>query len=119
MAFSFALSQATNDYSIKNGRIVLSSDSDATVDRVYTRLQTERAEWFLDVTKGVPYYGDDGILGGKKGLPEITAILRREILDVFEVDKINQLNTTREQRMLNVSGDIQINGEAQGIGLTI
>lgn len=89
------------------------------MDRVYTRLQTERAEWFLDITKGVPYYGDGGILGGKKPLGEITAILRREILDVSEVEKINDLTARREQRSLDVDGNIQIDGESEGIGLTI
>lgn len=119
MAFSFALTQSSNDYSIKKGRIALSIGSAATVDRVYTRIQTERGEWFLDNTIGVPYYGDNGILGNKRQLTEIAAVIRKEILGVAEVDKINQLNVTRQQRVLSIDGDIQINGSSESVGIVI
>lgn len=117
MSFSIALSQSVNDYSIKNGRLELNSGSDATVDRVYTRTQTERAEWFLDNRKGVPYYGDNGILGGKKSTGETAMILRREISDVSEVEKINNLTVNKERRDLNINIDMNIGGESVGLSL--
>ncbi|MPW31992.1 hypothetical protein F9L16_23890 [Agarivorans sp. B2Z047] len=119
MSFSFLLNQTTNDYSIKGGRLVISNGSDAAVDRVYVRLQTEFGEWFLDITKGVPYYGEGGILGGKLGTGEVSAILRREILDVIEVDKINLMSVTKDRRALTINSDISIQGQSEPIRLSI
>lgn len=110
MPFSFLLLRdgATRpDYRIRNGRIVISSGADAARDRIFTALSTQLGEWFLDVDDGVPYYGEDGILGGKKSEGEVTAILRRRILSVPEVDRIESLSVSQDSfRHVTVSAEV-------------
>lgn len=112
MAFSFLLRRdglTQPDYQIKGGRIVLSSGADAARDRIYTALNINRSEWFLDVDKGIPYLGADGILGGKKTEAEVGAIIRREVLHVDEVDRIVALDISQDNfRHVPVTGEVRL-----------
>lgn len=126
MAFSFllrrdGLSQA--DYRIKDGRIVLSSGADAARDRIYTVLNINRTEWFLDVDKGIPYLGENSILGGKKTEAEVSAIIRRVILNVDEVDRIVSLQISQDSfRHVSVSGEVRLklaNGTSETINFEV
>ena len=112
MAFSFLLRRdglSQPDYQIKDGRIVLSTGADAARDRIFTALSINRTEWFLDVDKGIPYLGEDGILGGKKTEAEVGAIIRREILNVDEVDRIVSLDIAQDSfRHVSVQGEARL-----------
>lgn len=110
MAFSFLLNRGGTslpDYRISDGKIVLSTGSDAARDRIYTALQTQLGEWFLDVDKGIPYYGENGILGGKRTEAEVAAIIRRVILQDTEVDRIVSLDIIQDSfRRVTVTGEV-------------
>lgn len=110
MAFSFLLNRngtSLPDYQIRDGKIVLSTGSDAARDRIYTALQTQLGEWFLDVDKGIPYYGENGILGGKRTEAEVAAIIRRVILQDPEVDRIVSLDIIQDSfRRVTVTGEV-------------
>lgn len=110
MAFSFLLNRGGTglpDYRIRDGKIVLSTGSDAARDRIYTALQTQLGEWFLDVDKGIPYYGENGILGGKRTEAEVAAIIRRVILQDPEVDRIVSLDIIQDSfRRVTVTGEV-------------
>jgi len=112
MAFSFLLRRdglGQPDYQIKDGRIVLSTGADAARDRIFTALSINRGEWFLDADKGIPYLGADGILGGKKTEAEVGAIIRREILNVDEVDRIVSLDISQDSfRRVSVDGEARL-----------
>ena len=112
MAFSFLLRRnglGQPDYQIKDGRIVLSTGADAARDRIFTALSINRGEWFRDIDKGIPYLGADGILGGKKTEAEVGAIIRREILNVDEVDRIVSLDISQDSfRHVSVDGEARL-----------
>lgn len=112
MSFSFLLQRngaTVPDYQIRAGRIVISSGADAARDRIYTALETDVGEWFLDVTKGIPYTGENGILGGKRSEAEVGAIYRRRILLCPEVGRVNSLEINQDaNRHVDVSGDVRL-----------
>ena len=115
MSFSFLLRRdgLTNpDYQIRAGRIVLSSGPDAARDRIFTALSTDVGEWFLDVTKGIPYTGENGILGGKRTEAEVGALYRRRILADPEAGRVNSLDITQDQsRHVDVQGEVLLDME--------
>lgn len=113
MAFSFLLYRngaARPDFRIVNGRIVISSGADAARDRIFTALNIQLGEWYLNSTKGVPYYGENGILGGKRTEAEVGAIFRRVILRDPESDRIVNLNIVQDSgRHVDVTGEVRLN----------
>lgn len=110
MSFSFLLNRGGTslpDYKIRDGKIVLSTGADAARDRIYTAIQTQLGEWFLDVEKGIPYYGENGILGGKRTEAEVAAIIRRVILRDPEADRIVSLDVNQDpMRRVTVNGEV-------------
>lgn len=110
MAFSFLLRRDglnQPDYQIRNGRIVLSTGADAARDRIFTALSTDVGEWFLDASKGIPYTGENGILGGKRSEAEVGAIYRRRILQDPEAGRVNSLQITQDpSRHVDVAGEV-------------
>lgn len=112
MSFSFLLRRngaTVPDYQIRAGRIVLSSGADAARDRIFTALSTDVGEWFLDVTKGIPYTGESGILGGKRSEAEVGALYRRRILLCPEVGRVNSLEITQDaMRHVDIQGEVKL-----------
>lgn len=112
MPFSFLLRRTGTsqpDYQIRDGRIVLSTGADAARDRIYTALSINQGEWFLDAEKGMPYLGADGILGGKKTEAEVGAIIRREILNVDEIDRVISLSIDQDSfRHVSIDGEVRL-----------
>jgi hypothetical protein len=112
MSFSFLLRRdgTTNpDYQIRAGRIVLSSGPDAARDRIFTALSTDVGEWFLDVTKGIPYTGENGILGGKRSEAEVGALYRRRILLCPEVGRVNSLEINQDaMRHVDIQSEVKL-----------
>lgn len=110
MSFSFLLRRdglTQPDYQIRGGRIVLSFSADAARDRIFTALSTDVGEWFLDTTKGIPYTGENGILGGKRSEAEVGALYRRRILLCPEVGRVNSLDIDQDAlRHVDVTGEV-------------
>lgn len=122
MPFSLALRRdGLNpvDFKIVRGRLVLATVADAARDRIFTALSTQLGEWYLDNTDGVPYYGENGILGGKKTEGEVAAILRRRILLDPEVDRIVSMQVTQDSfRHVSVTAEVRLK-LASGLSETI
>ena len=87
---------SSGDMDLTNGNATLTSGSEATGQRISQRLKMFLAEWFLDKTRGVPYF--EQILVKSPNAVVVDAVLKREIitdpavlaLQEFSVD----LNTT-------------------------
>ena len=96
-----------------NGRVKTVFGTDSPVVFVRTRLATELAEWLYDNTVGLDYYGDDGIFRGNKSDDEISALIRRQVLDVSGVTRINSFlqSVNRETRSNPVSINIRVVGD--------
>jgi hypothetical protein len=67
-----------DDLSVHDGDIEFVDEPDATGQRIRHRLLTFRAEWFLDLTFGVPYREQIFVKNPRQEV--IGAILRAEIL---------------------------------------
>jgi hypothetical protein len=93
MSFSIALDRSRPDLRIVGGRLTLSTGAQAVRDRLFVALSTARGEWFLNVREGLPY-GD--ILGGKLQLAEVSALVRRRILEDPEVSRIVSVEVTAD-----------------------
>jgi hypothetical protein len=52
------LDETTNDLVVENGNLVLTSGVEAVRQHLSCKLKTFLGEWFLDGSKGVPYYED-------------------------------------------------------------
>ena len=117
MAFSFFLRRdglGGPDYRISSGRIVIGTGNDSARDRIYTALNTQLGEWYLGVADGVPYMGDNGILGGKKSEAEVAAIIRRRILLDPDVDRIDSLSVQQDSfRRVSVSAEVRLQSGEQ------
>jgi hypothetical protein len=112
MSFSFLLRRdgiGESDYRISGGKIVISTDNDAVRDRLFTSLSTQLGEWYLDNTDGIPYSGENGILGGKKSEGEVAAIIRRRILSDPDVSRIDSLSVSQDSfRRVSVAVEVRL-----------
>lgn len=72
-------------------------------------LNIQLGEWWLDVDKGIPMYGEDGILGGKRTEGEVGAIYRRAILRDPETERVVSLSIVQDSfRHVSVSGEAKL-----------
>ena len=96
MSFSLATyADLDRDFGIgPNGRLLLSVNEDAVVDRLTTRLSKWLGDWYLDTSEGIDY--KNKILGQSGNGGEISAILRREILQEPDVDQIETFSLTTD-----------------------
>lgn len=96
-----------------NGRVVTTSGTNSPLVFVKTRLATELGEWIYDNTKGLDYYGDDGIFRGDMPEDQVSALVRREVLDVAGVVRINSFEQTQDRatRSYPISMNIQVAGD--------
>ena len=110
----FSIGLFADDYQVvEGGRLQIAEATKTVRDRIQTRIQTELGEWYLDNSVGVPWYSNGsqvGILGSKMQADEISAILRRQILDVDGVVSIETfaIDFDATQRKLNVSVDVKV-----------
>lgn len=86
MSFTLKLNPITNDLEIKDGKFVYVKGAEEVRQRVSVALQHYKYEYFLDVTKGVPYY--DAMLGTKSTKDVMSKILRQVIFNVPGVKSI-------------------------------
>lgn len=101
-----------NDFRIRRGRFVLSTGAEAARNRILVALNTQLGEWFLDTRQGIPYYGDNGIMGGRKSAEEIAAIFRMAVLSDPEVDRMDEFEIVEDinnPRGYNISMTLTLN----------
>ena len=85
------------DLAIRGGRFArLSSFGDSVAQAVRVRLRWWRGHWFLDLSKGVPYLEQLFVRGVSDAT--IRAVLRREVLDVAGVARVDELRVTRDRQ---------------------
>lgn len=117
MSFDFYFDPVANDLRIQDGDIIYSRGVDTIVQQIKCALSTDLGEWYLDTTKGVPYYsatgqqndGTKGILGSNNySAAEISAIMRKVILEVPGVEAVTELNIgdPNEDRLVKVQGTV-------------
>lgn len=96
-----------------NGRVTTTSGTNAPLVFVKTRLSTELGEWLYDNTKGLDYYGDNGIFRGDLPEDQVSALVRREVLDVAGVVRINSFDQSivRVNRAYPINMNIQVSGD--------
>ncbi len=91
-----------HDLDVSTGDLVLIDGAESVRQQLLFKLKLWRGEWFLDTDFGTPYLQE--ILGKGLTLSGALAALRKSILEVLDVSKINSLtykfNSTN--RTLNV-----------------
>lgn len=73
------LSLTTHDIELENNDLVLTSGIRATRQRLKQRLQLLFAEWFLDTSRGVPYFQQ--IFQKQANSVVVESVFKREILE--------------------------------------
>lgn len=90
MSFAFYLDPSNHDIRIENGRIRIVHGAAEVAQRIKVALWHYQGEYFLDVEDGTPWY--EQILGNKNNADQVGLILRRRILGVPGVVRIEQFN---------------------------
>ena len=85
-----ALDPATGDLDFENGDLYLIEGLDAIRQHLRQRLSFGFAEWFLDITRGVPYIRD--VFVKNPNIAVIEALFRNEILGTAGVTQLNSLS---------------------------
>jgi len=85
-----ALDTTTGDLDLQNGDLYLIEGLDAIRQHLRQRLSFGLAEWFLEITRGVPYIRD--ILVKNPNLAVVEGIFRTTILDTPGVIELNRLD---------------------------
>lgn len=94
-----------------SGNLAIATEAEGLRQKLETRLQLYRGEWFLDVRAGIPYV--QRILGRKAGAApieiSISQIFDAEILKEDEVRSIlrSDATYTREDRAFTYSADLE------------
>lgn len=101
--YDLALSAASHDLLIIDGDLKLIDDAERIAQQIKITLQFWLGEWYLDISKGVPYL--EHVLVKNPNMNHIRAIFREKILDVPGVTGVNklQLSLDRKNRALSVS----------------
>lgn len=100
-------------FKIVNGKIKTCSGTNAPLVFVRTRLATELGEWIYNQDVGLDYYGQNGFFSSKMPDDEISALVRKEVLSVSGVKRINSFVQTRTGRVRPI--DINITVESDGV----
>ena len=107
---SFKLSD-TGDLSINtNGILELVFEKTQLSQKLSQRLKMFYGEWFLDTTRGVPYFGN--ILGERVNQDVVVQIFTDEIFKESEVTNVINISSSLINRVFTYSCDvISIYGE--------
>ena len=79
MSIDFALDKDTHDLLIEGNNLLVVEDIDQIEQNTKIRLRFFSGEWFLDATKGLPFY--DTILVKNPNVPNIDGIIKNEIIE--------------------------------------
>lgn len=115
-SWAIALDRAVPDYRIlANGKLAIARADDCVRDRLFLGLSYQcqtsdmPGDWYLDVTEGLPHYGVDGILGGHMSDAEVTARIRRGILQDPEVRSLQSMDLIKSAyRAINVNAVVTL-----------
>jgi hypothetical protein len=96
------LEKATNDLSIVNFDLTLTTGADLTVQKIKQTLQLFLGEWFLNDTVGIPYFSE--MLDKGKSLTRIQTLYIRALQTIPEILEILEfnINEDRAKRTLNI-----------------
>ncbi len=94
---TFGTSGTDNDLAIDtNGLLITFEDKEALADKLNQRLKMFYAEWFLDTTRGIPYFVN--ILGENINQDIAASILTQEILKEDEVITIDSVDFSLDSK---------------------
>lgn len=127
MSFTYYIDSSFNDFRVKDGQLVFARGEYVIIQQIRTALQVELGEWFLNTQTGIPYYSangtlndntNPGIFGGKISAAELSAYLRKAILQVPQVIKINTfLLTETVNRTVQIESQVLVEtNTVNGIG---
>lgn len=110
-----------NDVSFGHNLGDYAKDAESVAQRVKSRLQLLKGEWFLDTDAGVPYL--QRIMTKPADIQYAKAVIMQTILDTTDVVSIDYINVTFDHntRELNVQVDVITiySEEAQSIEVTV
>jgi hypothetical protein len=113
------LDPTTNDLEIKDFGFGLTTDSvDALKQKLKIKHQLFLGEFYLDVTKGTPYY--EKILKKNPDLVEIAAVFKVQILTTPGVKELTEFNVDFDEALRNYILDYTIlstNGDEINVSL--
>lgn len=114
---SFQLDQATGDLQLTNNALTLTQGAEAKRQHLQSSLRLFLGEWFLDTSKGVPWYSD--ILVKQQTFSVVREILKKKILETpgiisitkfkFDFDS-NSRTASLEFSCLSTDGPIDFTG---------
>lgn len=103
------LLDADGDFAITGGRTSFATGVTAAVQGARARMGLIRGEWFLDQSRGVPYFERDNVptsealLGQPFDIVKIKDAMREAILDTPAITKILELTVDYDNRTRIVS----------------
>ncbi len=101
---SFELDHTWDLETDNNGLLRLISDKEQLAQKLTQRLKLFYGEWFLDTTRGVPYFGN--ILGERNENNVVVQLLTDEILKESEVTSVFNIQSSLINRKFAYSCDI-------------
>lgn len=126
MSTYVSLAELDGDLALKPGRrgLLLATAGDKIVQNIKQRLEMFEGEWFLDLSKGTPYYRS--ILGQKpRSIPVIKSVFRQRVADTAGVVEVLSVEASFDstRRKLTVPWKARIaeptsDGALIGSGLT-
>lgn len=107
MNSDLALSASNHDLVFsENNDLIIINGAEQVAQQIKCRLKFWLGEWFLDISKGVPYL--DSILIKNANLQQIRSIFRTQISGIEGVSKVESLmlNWDRKTRILTVAYEV-------------
>jgi len=97
------LDPTNNDLAIDELNLSVAKGADRVRQQILIKLNLWVSEWFLDTEFGTPYISD--ILGKQISLNASIAALKKSILEVADVDRINSFSSSfdRQKRKLTIT----------------
>ena len=105
MSWTLAIDDTDRDLTIQGGKFVRTNGSDEVRQRMGIALRHDLAEYYLTQLRGVPW---DTILGGKTSQVDAGAIIRREILRVPGVLRINEFLLSFAGRQMTIAANVRV-----------
>lgn len=103
MSIDLKLDPVTHDLLIEDYDLVLTDDKEQLVQNLKIRLLFFLGEWFLDITRGVPYFEE--ILIKNPNQARVESILKQQILETENVNEMLEFNLNYDSlnRVLNLT----------------
>jgi hypothetical protein len=123
MSVDIAITQFNWDATINAaGQLVTAGSAAEVAQRVAIRLRRNLGEWFLNTTVGLPWYGDNGILGSNGAqVPAIGLLIRSTITQTAGVVSLASFQTvwSSQTRALTVYASIYTTFAGQAVPVTV